>query len=68
MIFALMALSDFPPLVKGKKWYELGFLCFLYVFIFTLAVLQTFGTPAPSPMPPIQKFLAETLKLSYPKQ
>lgn len=40
----------------------------MYVFVFTLTLIQTSGSPAPNPMGTIQKFIAETLKLKYPKQ
>jgi hypothetical protein len=68
IIFTLLALSDFPSLIKKKKWPEVSVLSFLYVFVFVLAVLQSGGAALPSPALGIQTFLADVLKLSYPKQ
>ena len=67
LIFALMALSDFPTLIKGKKWYEVSVLSGLYIVVFTLAALQTFGVILPSPIKGIQSFITNVLHLAYPK-
>lgn len=68
VVFALMGLSDFPTLIKNKKWYEVSVLSGLYVFVFILAALQTFGVVLPSPIKGIQSFITNVLHLGYPKQ
>lgn len=65
--FALIALWDFPDLIKNKKWYEVTVLSILYVCVFTLAVLQAFGVTLPSPAKGIQKLVVDVLKIGYPK-
>jgi hypothetical protein len=67
VIFALMALSDFPSLIKGKKWYEVSVLSGLYIIVFALAALQTVGVTLPSPIKGIQSFITNVLHLAYPK-
>lgn len=68
VIFILLALSDFPKLIKDKKWYEVSVLSCFYVFVFTLAALQSFGVILPSPAKGIQKIIIDVLHLGYPKQ
>ena len=67
VIFVLMALSDFPELISGKKWYEVSVLAGLYVGVFVLAALQTLGVTLPSPIKGIQSFITNVLHLAYPK-
>ncbi len=67
-IFALLALSDFPKLIKDKKWYEVTVLAGFYVFVLTLAVLQAGGVPLPSPVKGIQHLIVEVLHLGYPEK
>jgi hypothetical protein len=67
-IFALLALSDFPKLIKDKKWYEVGVLAGFYVFVMTLAVLQAAGVSLPSPVKGIQHLIVEVLHLGYPEK
>jgi cyanate permease len=66
VIFLLMALSDFPKLIKDKKWYEVTVLSGLYVLTFTLAALQAAGVTLPSPIKGIQGFITNVLHLAYP--
>ncbi len=68
VIFLFMALSDFPKLIKEKKWYDVSVLSGFYVFVMTLAVLHTAGIILPSPAKGIQKFIVNVLHLGYPKQ
>lgn len=68
IVFILMALSDFPKLVRSKKWYEVSVLSGFYVFVMTLAVLHTAGVILPSPIKGIQNFIINVLHLGYPKQ
>lgn len=65
-VFALLALSDFPPLIKDKKWYEVIVLCALYLSVVTLASLQTLGVTLPSPIKGAQTLIVDVLKLGYP--
>jgi hypothetical protein len=67
IIFIILALSDFPKLVKDRKWYEVTVLSGFYVFVFTLAALMTFGVTLPSPVKGIQYFITDVLHLGYPK-
>lgn len=68
LIFLIMALSDFPKLIKEKKWYEVSVLSGFYMFVMTLAVLHTAGIILPSPAKAVQKFIIDVLHLGYPKQ
>lgn len=68
LIFGLLALSDFPPLVKNKKWYEVTVLSLFYLSVLTLACLQTFGVTLPSPTKGIQKLIVDVLKIGYPQK
>ena len=68
VIFIIMALSDFPKLIKDKKWYEVGILSGLYLCVFTLAALQSSGVVLPSPVKGIQSFITNVLHLAYPKR
>lgn len=68
IVFILLALSDFPKLIKDKKWYEVTVLSGLYAFTFILTVLHTVGVILPSPVKGIQYFIVEVLHLGYPKQ
>lgn len=67
VIFILLALSDFPKLVKEKKWYEVSVLSGFYVFVTTLTVLYAAGVTLPSPVKGIQYFIVDVLGLGYPK-
>ncbi len=67
VIFILLALSDFPNLIKERKWYEVFVLSGFYVFVFTLASLMTFGVTLPSPIKGIQYIITDVLHLGYPK-
>lgn len=67
-IFAVLALSDFPKLIRSKKWYEVTVLSCLYVGVFILAVLQATGVKLPSPVKGIQHFIVDFLHLGYPKK
>ena len=68
VIFVLLALSDFPKLIKDTEWYEVSVLSGFYVFVFILAALQSSGVILPSPTKGIEKFIIEVLHLGYPKQ
>ncbi len=68
VVFILLALSDFPTLIKEKKWYEVTVLAGFYVLVTTLCVLYTAGMTLPSPVKGIQSFIVNTLHLGYPKQ
>jgi hypothetical protein len=68
VIFIILALSDFPKLIKEKKWYEVTVLACFYVFVATLSVLHTAGVTLPSPVKGIQSFIVNVLHLGYPKQ
>lgn len=65
VIFCLLALSDFPPLIHQKKWREITVLSVLYVFVFTLAALQTFDVTLPSPIKGIETLIVDVWKVGY---
>lgn len=65
-VFALLALSDFPPIIKEKKWYELAILSVLYLCVLSLAILQSMQIHIPSPMKGAQFVISELLGLKYP--
>ncbi len=66
-IFILLALSDFPRLIKDKKWKMVGILGGFYVVVLTLAILLSFGVTLPSPYVGAQKLIVDVLHLGYPK-
>ncbi|SHH94720.1 hypothetical protein SAMN02745823_01598 [Sporobacter termitidis DSM 10068] len=68
LIFIIMALADFPKLIKDKRWYEVTILSGVYIFVFVLAALQTSGVTLPSPIKGLQSFITNVLHLTYPKQ
>ncbi len=68
LVFVILALSDFPRLIKNKKWYEVTVLSCFYVFVFILAALQSFEVILPSPAKGIENFIVNVLHLGYPKQ
>jgi len=68
IVFGLLALSDFPPLIKNKKWYEVSVLAALYLSVFTLAALMTFGVTLPSPIKGAETLIVDVLKIGYPQQ
>lgn len=68
LIFTILGLSDFPKLVKEKKWYEVSVLFGFYLFVCTLSVLQSYGIVLPSPIRGIEHFIVNVLHLGYPKQ
>lgn len=65
IIFGLLALSDFPELIKSKKKYEVTVLSILYIFAVTLASMYSLGITIPSPIKWIQSFIVDVLKLGY---
>lgn len=67
VIFILLALSDFPNLIKEKKWYDVTVLAGLYVFTAALSVLHAAGVTLPSPVKGIESFIVNVLHLGYPK-
>ncbi|NLT14284.1 MAG: hypothetical protein GXY05_08060 [Clostridiales bacterium] len=67
-IFLLLALSDFPKLIKEKKWYVVSVLSGFYVFTIVLAVLYTAGVTLPSPIKGIQYLIVDVLHLGLQKQ
>lgn len=68
LLFIILAISDFPKLIKEKQWYEVTVLAGLYVFVMTLSVLYAAGVQLPSPIKGIQNFIINVLHLGYPKQ
>ena len=67
VVFILLALSDFPQLIKSKKWKVVGVLGGLYAMVLTFAVLMSFNVKLPSPFVSIQDFITNVLHLGYPK-
>lgn len=68
VVILLLALSDFPKLIKEKKWYVVTVLTGFYVFTFVLLVLHTVGVTLPSPIKGIRHLIVDVLQLGYPKQ
>jgi hypothetical protein len=66
-VFGLLALSDFPAILRNKRKKETAVLSFLYLFVFTLAAMQVFGVILPSPIKGIEAFITNVLHLEYPK-
>ncbi len=66
-IFLLMALSDFPNLIKERAWKTVGILGGFYAVVLTLAVLLSLDITLPSPFVGIEKLIVDVLHLGYPK-
>jgi phage-related holin len=65
IVFILIALADFPSLIRHKKWYEFTVLSVFFLSAFVLAVLQSLGIPIPSPMKGVAYIIHNVLHLSY---
>lgn len=68
VIFAILALADFPKLIKDKKWREAAILGVFYAGTFTLAALQAYDVTLFSPIKMFQKLITDVLHLGYPQQ
>ena len=66
-VFIILALADFPKLIKSRKWKAVVVLALFYSTVLTLAILMALGMTLPSPFEGIQKFITNVLKLGYPK-
>ncbi|MCX8131314.1 MAG: hypothetical protein N3I35_14620 [Clostridia bacterium] len=53
--YALLAVYEFVPLYKQKKWVDFWVNAALYVFSFTIAALLSLNIPVPSPAVPISR-------------
>lgn len=67
VVFGLMALSDFSPVVKNKQKKELIVLIILYLFVFTLAILLALGVRPPSAANWFHE-LIQMLPIRYPQK
>ena len=63
--FVLIALADFPTLIKQKRMYECTVLSIFLLFAFVLAVLQSFGVKIPSPIKGAEYVIRDLLHLTY---
>jgi predicted membrane channel-forming protein YqfA (hemolysin III family) len=63
--FVLLALADFPALVKQKKWYEFTVLSVFFLSAFVLAILQSFEVKIPSPIKGAEYIIRDLLHLTY---
>lgn len=64
-VFTLMALSDFPGLIRDRKTKELTILAVLYIAVFILVFLMTLGITIPSPIKWIRDLIIDDLKIGY---
>lgn len=65
-VFLLLALSDFPQLIQARKWYDAAVLAALYLFVLTMAVMQTLQMTVPSPVKAAQFLISQILGIRYP--
>lgn len=65
ILLLLTALVSYPPLIKGKKRYEIGVLSVFFLLAFTLSILQILDIPIPSPIKMIQAFMKDVLHLYF---
>lgn len=63
--FAGIALLDAPKLIKSKSWKELTVFSILFIFAFTISLLQIWGIKFPSPIKGIQYIIKDLLHLNY---
>ncbi len=67
VVFCLLALSDFPSLIKGGKWKAVVVLGCFYAGVLTLALLMSLDVKLPSPFVGMQELIVDVLHLGYPK-
>ena len=67
MLFGLLALSDFPPLLKSGKRYDIIVLSGLYALGLALVTLQVFDVSFPGPIKGLQILIVDVLKIGYPE-
>lgn len=65
LVFVLIALADFPVLLKKNKKREFVILLIFYILAFTISAMQVFGVKIPSPVPGIKFFIKDVLGLKY---
>ncbi len=65
IFFILIALADFPALIKYKKWYEFTVLSVFFLCAFVLAILQWRGISIPSPTKGAVFIIQDVLHLKY---
>lgn len=53
--YVVLALYEFIPLYKQKKWKDFWVNAFLAIFSLTIAILLSLGIKIPSPSKPIQE-------------
>ncbi len=67
VLFGLLALYDFPALLREEKRAEAGILLFFYLSALALVLLLVNGITLPSPAKGIQHVIVDILKIGYPK-
>lgn len=50
IIFLIFLAKDLPPLIRSKNRHDIIIYSILFVFVFTIAILRSIGTPIPSIM------------------
>jgi len=65
LIFVIIAAIDVPPLIKNKQKRELIVFCVLFVFAFTIAILQSMDIKVPSPIKGVIYLVKDVLHISY---
>ena len=64
-VFAVIALTDYPVLIQGKRKKELATLTVFYLLAFVLALLLFFNVKLPSPIQGAQYIIKDILHFSY---
>jgi len=65
ILFFFIAISDFPGLIKYKKWYEVSLLSGFFLFAFVFAIFQSLGATIPSPIKGVEFIIKDVLHLYY---
>ncbi|SMC90090.1 hypothetical protein SAMN02745168_0261 [Papillibacter cinnamivorans DSM 12816] len=64
-VFAVIALSEVPTLIREKRWRELIAFSALYGLALFYASSLTLGAPPPSPIRLIMYFIKDVLHIGY---
>ena len=64
-VFILLAFSDFPKLIKSKRWKTVAVLAVFYGCVITMSVVLALNMTLPSPFVGIEKLITN-LGLGYP--
>jgi uncharacterized protein with PQ loop repeat len=64
ILFLLLALVDFPKLIRSKNWYEVSVLSAFFFSAFVLAILQSYGITV-NPIKGAESIIKDMLHINY---